>query len=88
MRNPAAAAELQWRFALPISVLMLALLAIPLSHVRPRQGRYSHILPAILIYIVYMNLLFIARNWVERNGARSVSLACGGCMAHVAVSWR
>jgi lipopolysaccharide export system permease protein len=66
-QSAASKAELQWRFALPISVLLLALLAIPLSQVRPRQGRYSHILPAILIYIVYVNLLFIARNWVEQN---------------------
>jgi lipopolysaccharide export system permease protein len=65
--NSASSAELQWRFALPISAMLLALLAIPLSQVRPRQGRYSHILPAILIYIVYVNLLFIARNWVEQN---------------------
>jgi lipopolysaccharide export system permease protein len=65
--NPYSAAELQWRFALPISVLLLALLAIPLAQVRPRQGRYSHILPAILIYIVYVNLLFIARNWMEQK---------------------
>jgi lipopolysaccharide export system permease protein len=65
--TPAANAELQWRFAFPISVLVLALLAIPLSQVRPRQGRYSHILPAILIYIVYVNLLFIARNWIDQR---------------------
>jgi lipopolysaccharide export system permease protein len=66
-QSAASKAELQWRLALPISALLLALLAIPLSQVRPRQGRYSHILPAILIYIVYVNLLFIARNWVEQN---------------------
>lgn len=71
-RNPAASAELQWRFALPISVLVLALLAIPLSHVRPRAGRYSHLFPAILIYIVYLNLLFITRNWIEQGAAFSV----------------
>jgi lipopolysaccharide export system permease protein len=65
--NPAAAAELQWRFALPVSVLILALLGIPLSHVRPRTGRYLHLLPAILIYIVYFNLLFITRNWIEQG---------------------
>jgi lipopolysaccharide export system permease protein len=65
--DPAAAAELQWRIALPISVMILALLAIPLSQVRPRQGRYTNILPAMLIYIVYVNLLFIARNWVEQK---------------------
>lgn len=59
------AAELQWRFSIPLSVLLLGLLAIPFSHVGPRQSRYSQLIPAILIYIVYINLLFVARNWVE-----------------------
>lgn len=65
--NPKRAAEFQWRFSLAISVLLLALLAVPLSKVKPRQGRYLMLLPAILIYIVYINLLFISRHWVEQG---------------------
>jgi lipopolysaccharide export system permease protein len=64
---PDHAAELQWRLSIPISVILLALLAIPLSHVRPRQGRYSSLLPAILIYVVYVNLLLITRSWIEQK---------------------
>ena len=60
-------AELQWRFSIPLSVFLLALLAVPLSHVKPRHGKYSQLLPAVLIYIVYMNLLFVARNWIEQK---------------------
>jgi lipopolysaccharide export system permease protein len=62
--------ELQWRLSAAISVLLLALLAIPLSRVNPRQGKYLHILPAIVIYIMYLNLLLAGRNWIE-NGAIS-----------------
>lgn len=65
--NPAAAAELQWRVAMPISVLLLAMLAVPLSRVRPRQGRYGRLLPAILIYIVYANMIFVGRAWVKNT---------------------
>ncbi|MDR3477775.1 MAG: LPS export ABC transporter permease LptF [Gammaproteobacteria bacterium] len=65
--DSASAAELQWRLSMPISALILMLLAVPLSRVRPRQGRYSHLLPAMLIYIIYVNLLFVARNWVEQD---------------------
>ncbi|HLB57258.1 MAG TPA: LPS export ABC transporter permease LptF [Gammaproteobacteria bacterium] len=65
--RPASAAELQWRFSIPLSVLLLAFLAIPLSQVQPRQGRYAHLFPAILIYVVYINLLFVARNWIEQG---------------------
>jgi lipopolysaccharide export system permease protein len=65
--KPGYAAELQWRLSIPLSAFLLSLLAVPLSHVRPRQGRYSSVLPAILIYVVYVNLLFVARNWVEQK---------------------
>lgn len=61
------AAELQWRLSIPISAFLLALLAIPLSYVKPRQGRYSTLLPAILLYVLYINLLFVTRNWVEQK---------------------
>jgi lipopolysaccharide export system permease protein len=62
MRNNLhAQAELQWRYSCVIQVLILTLLAIPLSRVRPRQGRYAKFLPAILFYFVYLNLLFFAR---------------------------
>lgn len=65
--NPNHAAELQWRFSIAISVMLLALLAVPFSSLRPRQGRYLMFLPAILIYICYIDLLFIARHWVEQS---------------------
>ena len=61
------AAELQWRISIPLSAFLLALLAIQLSHVQPRQGRYSTLFPAILIYVLYVNLLFVARNWIEQK---------------------
>jgi len=57
-------AELQWRFSIPLAALLLALLAIPLSYTSPRQGRYSKIAVAILIYVPYANLLVLSRKWV------------------------
>ncbi len=57
-------AELQWRLSLPLSVPILALLALPLASVQPRQGRYAKFLPAILLYIVYYNLFTISKRWV------------------------
>lgn len=65
--NPKNAAELQWRISMPLSVLLLALLAIPLSYVRPRQSRYGQFLPAILVYVIYVELLFTARDWIEQK---------------------
>ncbi len=65
--NVENASELQWRLAIPLSVFLLAMLAIPLSQVKPRQGRYAVLLTAILIYVVYMNLLFAGRNLIEQK---------------------
>jgi len=57
-------AELQWRLSTPVSTVIMALLAVPLSHARPRQGKYAKLLAAILIYAVYYNLIGMARTWV------------------------
>jgi lipopolysaccharide export system permease protein len=63
----AAAAELQWRIAMPISVLILTLLAFPLSRVNPRLGKFTNLLPAILLYVVYSDLLFLGKAWIKRD---------------------
>ena len=65
--NPKVAAELHWRMAMPVSVIVLALLALPMSKVNPRRGKFGQLLPAILLYIVYGNLLFLGRNWVRKG---------------------
>lgn len=66
-QNPQFASELQWRISIPLSAFFLALLAIPLSQVKPRQSRYAILLPAILIYVIYMNLLFAGRSLLEQK---------------------
>lgn len=61
---PSNLAELQWRLSVPLSAPLLALLAIPLSRVSPRQGRYGRLFIAVLICILYYNLLTISKRWV------------------------
>ncbi len=65
--NPKRAAELQWRFSIALSAILLAFLAVSFSVLKPRQGRYGMLFPAIVTYIIYVNLLFIARHWVEQG---------------------
>ena len=62
-----ARGELLWRIGIPVSALILALLAIPLSYVNPRAGRSANMLIAILIYAVYSNLLSISQAWVAQG---------------------
>lgn len=52
----AAKAELHWRISLILAVLLMALIAVPLSRVNPRQGRFAKILPALLLYLIYFLL--------------------------------
>ena len=59
-----ATAELQWRLSPAITVIVLGLLAIPLSHSEPREGRGIRIVLGILIYLFYGNLLYLSRSWV------------------------
>lgn len=65
--DPVAHAEFQWRFAMPLATFLLALLAVPLSTLKPRQGKYAKIFPSILVFMVYANMLFVARSWVEKE---------------------
>ncbi len=57
-------AEFQWRISVPIAAILLALLAFPLSVTNPRQGRFAGLAIAIVIYLIYSNLLIVAETWV------------------------
>ena len=58
-------AELQWRIALPISILILTFIVVPMAVVNPRQGRYAKLFPALLIYLSYFLLLSASRSGIE-----------------------
>ncbi len=65
--DPRDRAELQWRLSAPLSVLILTLIAVPLSHVNPRQGRYAKLIVGVLLYVIYSNLLGLAQTWTEHG---------------------
>lgn len=60
-----AIAEWQWRLSLPVMCLVVILLAVPLSRVNPRQGRFVTLLPGVLLFLGYLALLVGVRQWVE-----------------------
>jgi lipopolysaccharide export system permease protein len=60
-------AEIQWRIASPIMAVVLCFFAMVFAYVGPRKGRYAGLLPAILIYIVYSNLLGVTRAWIAKG---------------------
>lgn len=70
---PTDQAELHWRLGLPISALVLALMAVPLARSPPREPRYGKVLVAILAYVLYTNLMTIGRGWLA-DGTLPVTL--------------
>lgn len=64
--NPRASAELHWRLTLIFTVVMMALMVVPLSVVNPRQGRVLSMLPAMLLYLVF----FLLQTTLRSNGAK------------------
>jgi len=60
-------AELEWRLGLPISALILTLLAIPLGFVNPRAGRSLNLIMALVIYMLYNNMISLTNTWVGQG---------------------
>ena len=58
-------AALQWRLSIPLMVLIVTLLAVPLSRTDPRQGRYAKLLPAVMLYFAYLVMLNAMRGALE-----------------------
>ncbi|CUR53749.1 Lipopolysaccharide export system permease protein LptF [Serratia symbiotica] len=55
-KNQNIRAELHWRLTLVISVILMALLAVPVSLINPRTGNILNILFAILLYLFFFLL--------------------------------
>ncbi len=60
-------AELAWRISAPLSVLILAILAVPLAHVPPRAGRYGKVVVGIAAYLLYSQLLGLGEAWIAKG---------------------
>ena len=55
-------AEFQWRLSVPLMCAILGLAAVPLARLKPRQGRYAAVAPALLVVFVYISFLGAARS--------------------------
>ncbi len=68
-RNPTTwnLSELEWRLGLPISAAVLAVLAIALSYVNPRAGRSLNLIMAIVLYMLYSNMISVTNAWVGQG---------------------
>jgi lipopolysaccharide export system permease protein len=73
-------ASLQWRISLPLLVPIITLLAVALSRVRPRQGRFIKLVPAFCIYLFYVLLLTGMRSAIQSH---NVPVVVGMWWVHI-----
>jgi lipopolysaccharide export system permease protein len=66
MRDPTPTnmAELTFRLGLPISTTILAFLAIPMSAVNPRTGRFVNLIMAVFVFMIYSNMISVSQAWI------------------------
>jgi len=63
--DPGYQAELQWRLSVILLIPVLTLMAVPLSRVKPRQGRFARLVPAAMVFGLYFMLLQVSRDALE-----------------------
>lgn len=59
--------ELEWRLGWPLTLPLLALLAMSLAYTPPRGGRAGGVLIGVLLLLIFNNLLLLAKTWVDRG---------------------
>ena len=65
-------ATIQWRLAFPLACIILIFIAVPLSVVNPRQGKFAKMLPALMLFLGYFLLLTAMRSGIERQALPSI----------------
>ena len=97
--GPSASAELAQRLSYPLMVVVLALGALPLARTGPRSGRYGRVVIAVLIFMIYFNLLIAVSDWTVRStvpvwagvsGVHVVALGVvlAGLRVRLGIRWR
>ena len=89
--EPRAAAELQWRLAMPTMTVVAAVLALGVARPRLRAGRFARLLPGIGLFIGYYLLLVAVRGFAADDalpaggglwGVHALALTVALCLAY------
>ena len=75
--------ELSWRIGIPVSALLMALLAMPLAYVNPRSGRAANLVIALLCAMTYINMLSVVQAQIAQS---RVAWASGTLALHAAAA--
>ena len=69
-----ARANLHWNLSIPSTLIILLFFGVYMGAVKPRQGRFSVILPGMLIYTSYLSLLILGRESLASNADSGIGL--------------
>lgn len=75
-----ARGELAGRLNVPVSLLILSLLAIPLSYVNNRAKRSYGLIAALLVFFIYHNMISVTQSWIAQG---KLGLPAGILAAHL-----
>jgi lipopolysaccharide export system permease protein len=87
--NPRHMGELAWRLGLGLSAINLMLLALALSTGNPRVGRSYHTALALLIFMVYYNMINVGQSWIGSGKVSFTGFLLGlhGSVLVLALLW-
>lgn len=77
-----AISKWQTRISVPLSIIILALIALPIGRVPPRAGRYGRVIVGILFFVVYLNFVRLSGQAIESD---LLPAAIGEWWVHVVV---
>ena len=81
--------ELAWRLGLALAPLNLVVLAVAMASVNPRGGRSLNLMFAVMVFVVYSNLINLGQSWIASGAAEfgNFLLLTHGGVLLLAVVW-
>jgi lipopolysaccharide export system permease protein len=82
-------AELGWRLGVAFSAFNVIIIALAITSANPRVGRGGNLAQALLIFVVYFNLINLGQSWVGSGKAQLLPffIALHGGVFVLAYSW-
>jgi lipopolysaccharide export system permease protein len=65
--DPESRAEWHWRVSLPVFAVIGGLLAVGVSRVKPRQGRFAKVIPGMILMLAYFLALLVNQNAIAEG---------------------
>jgi lipopolysaccharide export system permease protein len=87
--TPVNLGELSWRIGLGLSGMVLLTLGLAMTHVNPRAGRSMPFALALLVFVVYYNMINVGQSWIANGKMQPLAFMLGlhGGVAVMALVW-